>query len=196
MGEFIMNRKSSTKSIVISALLCALGIIIPMFSPIKIILEPASFTLASHIAIFIAMFISPSTAIFVTLGTTIGFLLGGFPVVVALRALSHLGFVSIGSIYLKKNNEVIKSVKSSLLCSFILGLIHAVGEVLIVVPFYFGDGLSNGYYEQGFMISVLGLVGIGTIIHSMLDFGLSVYIWNLMPKEIRSNNTIKSTIKA
>ena len=46
------------------------------------------------------------------------------------------------------------------------------------------------------MISVLGLVGIGTIIHSMLDFGLSVYIWNLMPKEIRSNNTIKSTIKA
>ena len=134
-----MNRKSSTKSIVISALLCALGIIIPMLSPIKIILEPASFTLASHIAIFIAMFISPSTAIFVTLGTTIGFLLGGFPVVVVLRALSHLGFVSIGSIYLKKNNEVIKSVKSSLLCSFILGLIHAVGEVLIVIPFYFGD---------------------------------------------------------
>ncbi|GAA0862033.1 hypothetical protein [Paraclostridium tenue] len=191
-----MNRKSNTKSIVISALLCALGIIIPMFSPIKIILEPASFTLASHIAIFIAMFISPSTAIFVTLGTTIGFLLGGFPVVVVLRALSHLGFVSIGSIYLKKNNEAIKSVKSSLLCSFILGLIHAVGEVLIVVPFYFGDGLSNGYYEHGFMISVLGLVGIGTIIHSMLDFGLSVYIWNLMPKEFKSDNKIKSTIKA
>ncbi len=191
-----MNRKSSTKSIVISALLCALGIIIPMFSPIKIILEPASFTLASHIAIFIAMFISPATAIFVTLGTTIGFLLGGFPIVVVLRAFSHLGFVSIGSIYLKKNNKFIKSVKSSLGYSFILGLIHAVGEVLIVIPFYLGNGLTSGYYEQGFIISVLVLVGIGTIIHSMLDFGLSVYIWNLMPKEFRKNSIVNSTIKA
>ncbi|MGL5641117.1 MAG: hypothetical protein ACRDDM_02550, partial [Paraclostridium sp.] len=88
-----MNRKSNTKSIVISALLCTLGIIIPMFSPIKLILEPASFTLASHVPIFIAMFISPSTAIFVTLGSTIGFLLGGFPIVIVFRALSHLIFV-------------------------------------------------------------------------------------------------------
>jgi niacin transporter len=191
-----MGSKSSTKSIVISALLCALGIIIPMFSPIKIILEPASFTLASHVAIFIAMFISPSTALFVTLGTTIGFLLGGFPIVVVLRALSHLVFVSIGSIYLKRNNQVIKSIKSSLGYSFMIGLVHAICEVLIVIPFYFGSKLSTGYYEQGFVISVLLLVGIGTIVHSMLDFGLSVYIWNLMPKEFRNISTIKDTVKA
>lgn len=98
-----MNSKINTKAVVMSALLCALGIIIPMFSPIKLILEPASFTLASHVAIFIAMFISPSTAIFVTFGTTIGFLLGGFPIVVVARAFSHLVFVSFGSLYLKKN---------------------------------------------------------------------------------------------
>ncbi|MGL5754813.1 MAG: hypothetical protein ACRCYC_05765 [Paraclostridium sp.] len=191
-----MKRKSNTKSIVISALLCALGIIIPMFSPIKLILEPASFTLASHVSIFIAMFISPSTAIFVTLGSTVGFLLGGFPIVVVFRALSHLIFVSIGSIYLQKHSNTIKSIKSSLGYSFIIGLIHAICEVLVVLPFYFGNGLSNGYYEQGFVTSVLCLVGIGTIIHSMLDFGLSVYIWNVLPKEFRSVSTLKNTIKA
>ncbi|MVO70305.1 hypothetical protein GOD95_02445 [Paeniclostridium sordellii] len=192
----MMNRKTNTKSIVLSALLCALGIIIPMFSPIKLILEPASFTLASHVPIFIAMFISPSTAIFVTLGATVGFLLGGFPIVVVFRALSHLIFVFIGSLYLKKHKNTIKSIKTSLVFSFIIGAIHALGEILVVLPFYFGNGLSSGYYEKGFITSVLMLVGIGTIIHSMLDFGLSVYIWNLMPKEVRKINDIKKTIKA
>ena len=181
-----MNRKTNTKSIVLSALLCALGIIIPMFSPIKLILEPASFTLASHVP----------TAIFVTLGATVGFLLGGFPIVVVFRALSHLIFVFIGSLYLKKHKNTIKSIKTSLGFSFIIGAIHALGEILVVLPFYFGNGLSSGYYEKGFITSVLMLVGIGTIIHSMLDFGLSVYIWNLMPKEVRKINDIKKTIKA
>ena len=52
-----MNSKLNTKEIIMAALLCAIGIMIPMISPIKIVLEPASFTLASHVAIFIAMFI-------------------------------------------------------------------------------------------------------------------------------------------
>lgn len=187
-----MNSKINTKAIVMSALLCALGIIIPMFSPIKLILEPASFTLASHVAIFIAMFISPSTAIFVTLGTTIGFLLGGFPIVVVARAFSHLVFVSFGSIYLKKNKNAISSIKSSMGFSLIMGILHAIGEVLVVIPFYFGSSLSQGYYEQGFLTSVLLLVGVGTIIHSMLDFGLSVYIWNVMPKELKNIDAVKA----
>ena len=187
-----MNSKLNTKSIILSALLCAIGIIIPMFSPIKIILEPASFTLASHVAIFIAMFISPSTALFVTVGTTLGFLLGGFPITVVLRALSHVVFVSIGSLYLSKNRGVINNMKSSLGYSFIIGVIHAVSEVLIVIPFYFGSSLSAGYYDKGFVTSILGLVGVGTLIHSMLDFSLSIYIWNILPKEVSKNITIKA----
>lgn len=185
-----MNSRLNTKSIIISALLCAIGIIIPMFSPIKIILEPASFTLASHVAIFIAMFISPQTALFVTVGTTAGFFLGGFPIVVVLRALSHVVFVSIGSLYLKNNKKTINSIKSSTLFSILIGIIHGVCEVLIVIPFYFGSSLSQGYYDKGFLFGVVGLVGIGTIIHSMLDLGLSVYIWNILPKEIRRSSTI------
>ncbi|WP_250675836.1 hypothetical protein LZ906_005835 [Paraclostridium ghonii] len=186
-----MNNRTNTKAVVMSALLCALGIIIPMFSPIKLILEPASFTLGSHVAIFIAMFVSPSTAVFVTLGTSVGFLLGGFPIVVVARAFSHLLFVSFGSIYLSKNKRAIFSINSSIGFSFIMGILHAIGEVLVVIPFYFGSSLTQGYYEQGFAISILLLVGLGTVIHSMLDFGLSVYIWNLMPKELKNIDTVR-----
>ena len=179
-----MNKKLDVRSTVTAALLCSMGIIIPLFSPIKIILEPASFTLASHVAIFIAMFISLSTALFVALGTTIGFLFGGFPIVVVLRALSHVVFALLGSLYIKKNKKVIESIKSSILFSIGIGIIHAICEVLIVIPFYFGSSLSEGYYTQGFFTSVLCLVGIGTVIHSIIDFSLSVYIWNLLPKAI------------
>ena len=40
----------------------------------KIVIGPASFTLASHVPLFVAMFFSPGMAIAVALGTTFGFL--------------------------------------------------------------------------------------------------------------------------
>ena len=91
----------NTKTMVIAGLLCAVGIVIPMFSPIKVVLEPASFTLASHVAVFIAMFISPAVAVCVALGTTLGFFIGGFPIVVVMRALTHVIFAYFGAVYLK-----------------------------------------------------------------------------------------------
>ena len=130
-----MNSKLNTKEVIMAALLCAIGIMIPMISPIKIVLEPASFTLASHVAIFIAMFISTKVALLVTVGS-----------------------------------------------SFIIGMIHGICEVLVVIPFYFNSSLSPAYYDKGFLQGVILLVGVGTVIHSMLDFSLSVYIWNLLPK--------------
>ena len=56
---------------VVAALLCAVGILIPMFSPIKIQLDPASFTLASHLALFLAMFVYHGVAVAVSVGTTL-----------------------------------------------------------------------------------------------------------------------------
>lgn len=187
-----MSNKLNTQGVVISAILCSIAIIIPMFSPIKIILEPASFTLASHVPIFLAMFISPQTAIFVTIGATIGFLFGGFPLPIVLRALSHLLFVIIGSFYINKNNNIIYEKKKSLVYSCMISLVHAVGEVMIIMPFYFGSLLSQGYYDKGFMVSIIGLVGIGTIIHSMIDFYLAKYIWNLVLKGVVQKNIIKA----
>ena len=57
-----MQSKTNTFNLALTGMLIAVGIVIPLFSPVKIILEPASFTLASHVAIFIAMFISPAMA--------------------------------------------------------------------------------------------------------------------------------------
>lgn len=170
-----MNTQTKIKTMTIAALLCAIGIIIPMVMP-RISMEPASFTLASHVPVFIAMFISPLVSIFVALLTTFGFLISGTPIVIVLRALTHFIFALTGALILKRNNDILLSFKSSLLFSVVVSLIHAVAEVVVVTIFYWGGTLAN-YEEKGYLISVIGLVGIGTFIHSIIDFSLAVYVW-------------------
>jgi niacin transporter len=97
-----MGNKIDLKTMITAALLCAVGIIIPILSPVKFVMEPASFTLASHVALFIAMFISPFTAAIVAVGTSLGFLLGGFPIVIVARAATHIVFALIGAIIIRK----------------------------------------------------------------------------------------------
>ena len=97
-----MVKSKSLYHLALAGVLCAIGIIIPIFSPVKIRLDPMSFTLASHVAIFLAMFISPAVGVAVSVGTTLGFLVGGFTMPVVLRALTHVVWVALGAYYLQK----------------------------------------------------------------------------------------------
>ena len=65
-------KKNGILSMVIAALLCAIGILIPIVMP-KIEIGPMSFTLASHVPSFLAMFISLPVAVAVSLVTAVGF---------------------------------------------------------------------------------------------------------------------------
>lgn len=176
--------KNNTQKIVMAGLLCAVGIVIPMFSPIKIVLEPASFTLASHVAVFIAMFISPAIAVAVSLGTTLGFFLGGFPIVVVMRALTHVVFAGIGACILTKKPEIISSIPKALPFSFAIGVLHGVCEVLVVLPFYL-NGNMKGYALD----TIFLLVGVGSVIHSMIDFAISQGIWLPVTKTFKTAAT-------
>ena len=176
--SILMQSKTNTFNLALTGMLIAVGIVIPLFSPVKIILEPASFTLASHVAIFIAMFISPAMAVAVSLGTTLGFFLAGFPLTVVLRALTHVIFALAGAIYLKKHdNAPIQSVRSSLGFSFVIGVLHAFCEVLVVLPFYLNGSMPQANYEKGFFVSIFLLVGVGSIIHSMVDMCISIWLY-------------------
>lgn len=177
-GGFFMRSRTNTYQLALTGMLIAIGIVIPMFSPIKVVIEPASFTLASHVAVFIAMFISPSMAVAVSLGTTLGFFLGGFPLTVVLRALTHVVFALVGALYLQKRDYApIASVKSSLLFSLCIGILHAVCEVLIVLPFYVNGSMPQANYDKGFFVSIFLLVGVGSVIHSMVDLSISIWLY-------------------
>ncbi|VRR13454.1 membrane protein [Streptococcus pneumoniae] len=84
-----MNTRKKTQFMTMTALLTAIAILIPIVMPFKIVIPPASYTLGSHIAIFIAMFLSPLMAVFVILASSFGFLMAGYPMVIVFRAFSH-----------------------------------------------------------------------------------------------------------
>jgi niacin transporter len=172
-----MNRNKNLYRMVMAALLCAVGIIIPVVSPFKIVIPPASYTLASHVAVFIAMFLSPLTALVVALGTTLGFFFGGFALPIVLRALSHVVFAAVGAIWLKKRPDLLYHKGESTLFCIVIALIHAVCEVLIVLPFYFGGSLSPAVYQSGFFLYIVLMIGVGTLIHSSVDYIISILVW-------------------
>lgn len=180
-----MKKTVSVQRMTTAALLTAVGILIPTFSPLRFVLEPASFTLASHVPLFLSIFISPLTAAAVAAGTTLGFFLGGFPIMVVLRAASQIIFAVTGAFLLQKFPGIVNNFAKMQLFSFGLGLLHATGEVLAVSPFYATGAMGNTY---SYAYMVLGLVGVGTLVHSMVDFALAQLILKALSgqKSVRS----------
>ncbi|MDR0819884.1 MAG: hypothetical protein LBN43_09985 [Oscillospiraceae bacterium] len=172
-----MQSRISTQKIIIAALLIIVGVAIPMFSPVKLVLDPASFTLASHVPIFIAMFISPILTLAVAIGTAIGFYVGGFTTVVTVRAASHILFALIGAYYLHYKPQVLSSIWRTLGFALIIGIIHAWVETTVVIFFYMGGDMSETGYTLN---SVLLLVGLGGLAHSMVDFAIAFGLLKLL----------------
>ncbi|HEL1669652.1 TPA: hypothetical protein U0949_000590 [Streptococcus suis 2651] len=174
MSQLTLSSKNSVKQLSISAILTAFAILIPLMMPIKIIIGPASYTLASHIPLFIAMFISPATAIFVALGSSLGFFLAGFPIVIVFRALTHLFFLTLGAVLVKRF-PILMDSKRFLLLGIGLNLLHGLGEYIVVMVLTSGQQTSATYW-----ITMLGLVGVGSTIHGLLDFSLAYYFWKIL----------------
>lgn len=179
-----MNTHKKLLTMTLSALLIAVGVVIPMISPIKIQIGPMSFTLASHVAIMIALFVSAKVSVAVALGTTLGFLLAGFPDVVVLRALSHVVWALLGGLYIQKHSDLFQSSVKTLGFNLAIALIHGLGEMIVVVPFYYGAGMDL----QAFCYMVFGLVGIGTIVHSSVDFIISLVVWKALSQNTDISN--------
>lgn len=70
--------------------------------------------------------------------------------------------------------------------SLMLGLVHAACEMLVVIPFFIANRMSPGYYSEGFIVSVVLMVGLGTVLHSMVDYYFAILIWKAMKKVVRS----------
>lgn len=170
-----MKTRLKTRDLVVSALLIAIGILIPMIfvgPPFKIVVGPYSATLMAHVPIFIAMFISPWTAVLTAVGTTIGFFFTA-PLVVAVRAASHIAFAILGAYMIKKGWNAIA------VC-LLTGIVHAVFEG-IVVWIFFAAGLS----EPAAGYSVLALIYItmiGTYLHHIVDFIIAYIVGTALTK--------------
>ena len=101
----------------------------------------------------------------VVIGSTLGFFVAGFPLVIVMRAASHIFFALLGAWYLKNHMEVLSNAFSFVTFNFVCAIIHAIGEVVACLLFYTTTTLPN----IDLMYVVFVLVGGGTIVHSMVD---------------------------
>ncbi|MGY3765684.1 hypothetical protein ACWOAH_03910 [Vagococcus vulneris] len=171
-----MENSRSISQLTYAAILIALGIMIPMVMPVKVVIGPASFTLASHVPVFLAMFVSPRVAAMVSLGTAFGFFITLPDPIIAFRALSHIVFAVFGAVYLQKKPDTIASVRKYMGFNGVMALIHAGMEVIVVSFFFMSGGLSEASYSSGFFVAVFMLVGLGGIAHSLVDGWLAYLI--------------------
>ena len=162
-------KKFSTRDMVVSALLIAIGILIPMIFtgfPFRIVVGPYSATLMAHVPVIISMFISPWAAIFTAIGTTIGFFFTA-PFIVAVRAASHIAFAIMGAAMIKRGMKL-------LTVCILTGVVHSILEGLVVLIFYAG-GISEP--TAGYSIAALVIITIaGTLAHHIVDFIISYVV--------------------
>lgn len=173
-----MNKNRKRLSLLTTAaLLTALAILIPQVMP-KIVIPPASFTLASHVPIMIGMFISPIVAVIVALGSTLGFLISGLPIEITFRAATHVIFAFVGAVFLQKHHDYTKGVKFQIF-NLVIAAIHTLAEV-IVVYLLLTTGFSHLNGRN--MTSLLLVLGIGGFVHSLIDFNIAMFIAKAMAK--------------
>ena len=142
-----MMKSSRLYHMVLAGVLCAVGIVVPMFMP-RIVLGP-----------MLCFFLTA-------------------PAIIALRRASHIVFAGLGALYLKKYPDTIDRPVASTVFNFVIALLHAAAEMIVVAPFFLSGALfTPEQLANGFVTSVVLLVGLGTLIHSMLDYSISILIW-------------------
>lgn len=180
-------RRNQTKSLAFTAILLAFGILIPMVMPVKVVIGPASFTLASHVPVFMAMFISPQVAVLVALGTSLGFLLAGFPIVIVLRAVSHLLFAVVGAVLVQKRPSLLEKPLSTFFLALFLNFLHGLVEFIVVLVLTAGAHTGAAY-----VWSLVGLIGFGSLVHGCIDFYIAYYLWKFLRDKVGVNFSVAS----
>lgn len=171
-----MKTSIKTKDMVTTALLIAIGIIIPIhFGFLRVMLPPAfTATIMAHVPIFIAMFISPVSALLTSIGTTLGFAFSGLSPVVTARAGSHIVFALVGAFMIKKNANLVA-------VGTVTAILHALFEALTVYLFL-SMGWSTAQGDNSYFAIAFYTTGIGTIIHDLIDFVIACIIGTALAK--------------
>ncbi|AMB98629.1 hypothetical protein AWM75_00850 [Aerococcus urinaehominis] len=174
-----MNRENRIKiqRLTVTALLLALGILIPMIMPVKLVIGPASYTLASHVPVDMAIYMGPAAAVTVGLGTALGFLFAGFPLVIVGRSLTHVIYGALAAYYLRYQSSFLGKTSQRVIFSSLVNLVHGILEVIVV---YLMTGIGTGPLAPGYFYTLFVLVGLGTLIHGMVDFEIAYQVTKLV----------------
>lgn len=141
---------NNIRKMVFTALLISLSIVIPLtFGFLAIQIGPFTATLASHVPMFLSMFLGPLSSAMVGIGSGLGFFItkGAY---VGARAFMHSIVGACGAYLIKREVSYTKVVIGT-------SFLHGILEALVVIPF----GIT--------FKSILITVGLGSVLHHLVD---------------------------
>ena len=99
---------------------------------------------------------------------------------IVLRAASHIIFATVGGYYLQTHPQTLASAKKRYFFSFWLNIIHALAEVVVVALMTNQAGVEVNYF---YMLGIL--IGVGTLIHGMVDLELAYFFAHTISQRTR-----------
>lgn len=66
--------------------------------------------------------------------------------------------------------------------NFVIGIIHSIAEMLVVSVFFFVGNMPETYYSEGYFYTVFILMGIGGLIHSLVDYNIAYFVAGTLSK--------------
>ena len=144
----------NVKKLSVSALLTSVSIIIPMFFP-KLVIPPFTATLMAHVPIMTAICISTDVAVFVTIGTSVGFIFAFSAIPFGyVRSFTHLFFVLLACLLLKKKVNIYIIIITT-------GIVHAFFETVVIMLLFLPSGVTPLY--------AILILSIGSFAHHLVD---------------------------
>lgn len=114
------------------------------------------------------------------------------PLIIAARAATHIIFALVGALIIKRYPNIMESFVAGIGLNLGLAVLHALGEVIVVAPFFFsGYMFTPEQLSNGFVMSVIVLVGAGTVLHSVMDCSISVLLWKFVRVAVPSIKLIR-----
>jgi niacin transporter len=66
--------------------------------------------------------------------------------------------------------------------NFIIGLVHASVELIVVAIFFLAGNSAGATYEGNLFIFLFGFIGFGGLIHSMIDYNIAFFVMKSLSK--------------
>jgi niacin transporter len=172
-----MKKHILYQNFVVFSVLFIFAVLIPRFSPIRLIISPASYTLTVHVPIFIGMFISPLASVVAAIGTTLGFYFAEVPAVIIWRANSHILFALIGAVIIRYKPDVLSSMGKGILFAVGISFVHAFSEMSVVAYFAMRGDNAGAYFTLTDSFIFVGVLGLA---HSLIDFTIALLIRRIL----------------
>ena len=62
-------------------------------------------------------------------------------------------------------------------------MIHASFEVVVVFAFAYFGNVANTTFDRNYLIFLFGMIGLGGLIHSMIDFNIAYIVARAIQKQ-------------